>query len=374
MGMERAAIQRIRGPEKKTIKCIVWDLDNTLWDGILLEDRDVFVKAGVTEIIKALDQRGILHSIASRNDRVVAEQKLRQSGLYEYFLCPQINWNAKSSSLQEIMRVLNLGPDAFAFVDDQSFEREEVAFAFPDVLCIDAQDIDTLLDMPEMMPRFLTEDAHRRRLLYHYDQQRAEAEKSFVGPDEAFLAALNMIFTIAPAREEDLQRAEELTVRTHQLNTTGYTYSYDELHALRLSPRHQLLFASLDDKYGPYGKIGLALLEQDRDVWTIKLLLMSCRVMSRGVGTMMLAHILQMARRAGVRLQADFVPTERNRMMYVTYKFSGFKEIRTSDTLITLEHSLDQIPAIPDYVQFHAVEADKSAYEETAIVAHVKIF
>jgi len=362
MAMEQAVVQSTQRQQKKTIKCIVWDLDHTLWDGILLEDRDVFVKAGVAEIIKALDQRGILHSIASRNDRILAEQKLRQLGLYEYFLCPQINWNAKSSSLREIARVLHLGPDALAFVDDQSFEREEVAFVLPDVLCIDAQHIHTLLDMPEMIPRFLTEDAHRRRLLYQYDQQRAEAEKSFVGPDEAFLATLNMIFTIAPACEEDLQRAEELTVRTHQLNTTGYTYSYDELDAFRLSSRHLLLLASLDDTYGPYGKIGLTLLEQDRDVWTIKLLLMSCRVMSRGVGTLLLIHVLHLARRAGVRLQADFVPTERNRMMYVTYKFSGFKEIRTSDTLVTLEHNLDQIPVIPEYVQLHAVEADKSIH------------
>jgi hypothetical protein len=72
---------------------------------------------------------------------------------------------------------------------------------------------------------------------------------------------------------------------------------------------------------------------------------------------------MHMARRAGVRLLADFVSTERNRMMYVTYKFSGFKEIRTSDTLITLEHSLDQIPVIPDYVQFCAVEADKGVHK-----------
>ena len=155
-----------QGAKKKTIKCVVWDLDNTLWDGILLEDSDVFLKAGVAEIIKTLDQRGILHSIASRNDRVLAEQKLRQLGLYEYFLCLQINWNAKSSSLQEIARTLNLGLDAFAFIDDQSFECEEVAFTLPEVLCIEAQNIHTLLDMPEMMPRFITEDSHRRRLMY----------------------------------------------------------------------------------------------------------------------------------------------------------------------------------------------------------------
>jgi FkbH-like protein len=354
MTIKQIAETHNHNKKSKKIKCVVWDLDNTLWDGVLLEDSNVSLKPGVVDIIKALDARGILHSIASRNDQTTAEQKLQQFGLYEYFLYPQMNWNAKSASLQEIASCLNLGLDTFAFIDDQSFEREEVAFTLPEVLCIDAQNIPALLTMPEMMPRFLTEDAQRRRLMYQSDRQRREAEESFPGPNEAFLATLKMVFTIKSAQEEDLQRAEELTVRTHQLNTTGYTYSYDELNAFRLSDTHQLLIASLDDKYGSSGKIGLALVEQNRDVWTIKLLLMSCRVMSRGVGTLMLTHIMSMAKQAGVSLRADFVSTERNRMMYITYKFIGFKEIYKNDTFIVFGHDLSHIPAFPDYIQVHA--------------------
>ncbi len=354
MAIEHISEKSNQNKERKKIKCVVWDLDQTLWDGILLEDGDVSLKPGVVAIIKALDARGILHSIASRNDQTTAEQKLQQFGLYEYFLYPQINWHAKSASLQEIAKELNLGLDTFAFIDDQSFEREEVAFTLPEVLCIDAQNIHTLLAMPEMMPHFLTEDAQRRRLMYQSDRHRREAEKSFPGPNEAFLATLKMVFTIKPAQEEDLQRAEELTVRTHQLNTTGSTYSYDELNAFRRSSTHQLLIASLDDKYGPSGKIGLALVEQNQDAWTIKLLLMSCRVMSRGVGTLMVTHIMKMAKQAGVSLRADFVSTERNRMMYITYKFIGFKEMHKNDTFILFEHDLHHIPAFPDYIQVHA--------------------
>jgi FkbH-like protein len=351
MAIEQITEKSNQSEKSKKIKCIVWDLDHTLWDGILLEDGAVFLKPGVVDIIKALDARGILHSIASRNDQATAEQKLQEFGLYEYFLYPQINWNAKSASLQEIARELNLGLDTFAFIDDQSFEREEVAFTHPEVLCIDAQNLDNLLTIPEMIPRFLTEDAQRRRLMYQSDRERREAEKSFLGPNEAFLATLKMVFTIHPAQEKDLQRAEELTVRTHQLNTTGYTYSYDELNAFRRSSTHQLLIASLDDKYGSSGKIGLALVEQNTDAWTIKLLLMSCRVMSCGVGTLMLTHIMSMAKQAGVSLRANFVSTERNRMMYITYKFMGFKERHKNNNLLLFEHDLSHIPAFPDYIQ-----------------------
>ena len=336
---------------RKSIKCVVWDLDNTLWNGVLLEDKEISLRPEVVDIIKTLDSRGILNSIASKNDCASALKQLELWGLSDYFLYPQINWNSKASSLQEIARELNIALDSIAFVDDQPFEYEEVTFSTPEVLCIDASHIPSLLDMPEMMPRFVTEDSQRRRQMYLSDRLRTQQEKNFVGTSNAFLATLGMVFTVSPAREEDLQRAEELTVRTHQLNTTGYTYSYDELHALITSPSHLLFIASLEDKYGPYGKIGLALVEQEKDVWHIKLLLMSCRVMSRGIGTAMLTHIMNLARTAGVRLQADFVPTDRNRLMYITYKFIGFKEIQKQDNLVIFEHTLEQIPPFPDHIQ-----------------------
>lgn len=338
--------------EKKTrsIKCVVWDLDNTLWKGILLEDANVTLFPGVVEVIKELDSRGILNSISSRNDHDLAIAKLRELGVLDYFLYPQINWNSKASSIKQIATSINIGLDTFAFVDDQPFEREEVAFEIPDVLCIDALNVDTILELPEMMPRFITEDSKLRRHMYQGDISRNDAEKEFVGSNDEFLATLGMVFTLAPAQEDDLQRAEELTLRTNQLNTTGYTYSYDELNAFRQSDRHRLYIASLDDKYGTYGKIGLAMVECGAEIWTIKLLLMSCRVMSRGVGTIMINHIMNEARAAGRRLQAEFVSNNRNRMMYITYKFGGFSEVSRVDDLVVFENDLSNIQPFPEYV------------------------
>ncbi|MBV9788208.1 MAG: HAD-IIIC family phosphatase [Chloroflexi bacterium] len=338
------------------IKCVVWDLDNTLWHGVLLEDAQVALRPDVVEVIKTLDSRGILNSIASRNDHDTAIAKLEELGLKDYFLHPQINWNSKAASIKEIARLINIGLDTFAFIDDQPFEREEVAFVLPELRCIDAAELDGILDRPDMNPRFITEDSRLRRQMYASDIQRDEAEKDFVGSNEEFLATLGMRFTIAVAQEDDLQRAEELTVRTHQLNTTGYTYSYDELNAFRQSDTHKLFVSTLVDKYGTYGKIGLALVECGAEIWTIKLLLMSCRVMSRGVGTIMINHILQQAKQAGVRLQAEFVSNNRNRMMYITYKFGGFKEVDRNGELVIFENDLSQIQAFPPYVEVEIVE------------------
>ncbi|HEU0300077.1 MAG TPA: hypothetical protein VFR37_11495, partial [Longimicrobium sp.] len=155
-----------------------------------------------------------------------------------------------------------------------------------------------------------------------------------------------------PCSEADLQRAEELTQRTNQLNTTGYTYDYAELNAFRTSPRHLLLVAGLEDRFGTYGKIGLALVEKTSpEVWTLKLLLMSCRVMSRGVGTIMMSHVMSETRAAGARLRAEFKPNGRNRMMEVTYRFGGFHEVERQGELVIYEHGLETIQPFPEYVR-----------------------
>jgi FkbH-like protein len=336
--------------KQKTVKCLVWDLDNTLWQGTLLENDDVRPFPEAVAAIKALDERGIIHSIASRNDPDAAMRKLTQFGLAEYFLYPQIGWDAKSGSVKAIATELNIGIDTLAFIDDQPFEREEVAFALPQVRCFDAAEAGTLLDRAEFTPDFVTEDSRNRRRMYLADRERKVAEAEHGGVQEAFLESLEMRFTIMESTEDDLQRAEELTLRTNQLNTTGYTYSYDELDAFRQSDGHLLLASTLADRYGPYGTIGLALVEKGAEIWVIKLLLMSCRVMSRGVGTIMINHIKRLAAAAGVRLVAEFVQTDRNRMMYVSYKFNRFAEVDRRDNLVLFEADLANIPADPPYV------------------------
>jgi FkbH-like protein len=335
----------------RMVKCVVWDLDNTIWSGVLLDAGTVTLRSEVMHIIRGLDERGILNSIASRNDRESAMAKLVDFGIQEYFLAPQIAWGSKVQSLKIISETLNIGIDALAFVDDEAVERDEMRSALPEVLCIDAADAEMLLQLPETTPAIVTRDAALRRRMYLSEQQRRQAEEEFVGPKEDFLAGLGMVVAISPAREDDLARAEELTIRTHQLNATGYTYSYEELDRFRCSPDHLLLIAELTDRYGPYGAIGLALVECRADAWTLKLLLMSCRVMSRGIGSIMISHVATLARRRGVRLFAEFVKTSRNRMMYLTYKWTGFCEIAARGGIVLFEHSLKQIPPFPGYAQ-----------------------
>ncbi|KAA6447675.1 HAD-IIIC family phosphatase [Bacillus swezeyi] len=336
---------------KKNVKCVVWDLDHTLWEGILLESDDVKLKDSVKKILTELDERGILLSIASRNDEQTVLKKLKEFEIDHFFLYPEINWNAKSVSLDNISKNLNINKDTLLFIDDQAFEREEVQNAHPDIICWEAERYQELIENPLLKPVFITEDAKRRRQMYLDAERRKKDEESFQGPSDEFLASLDMRFTVTNAQESDLQRAEELTVRTNQLNASGKTYDYQELDFFRLSDSHLLLVCELEDKYGSYGKIGLSLIEEKDDEWHIKLLLMSCRVMSRGVGTILLTAILKEAKNRGKKLFADFKQTDRNRMMYITYKFANFKEVTAdADGYILFENDLTRIQPYPPYV------------------------
>lgn len=338
------------------IKCVVWDLDNTIWNGVLLEEKEVSLRDGIVDIIKEFDARGILQSIASRNEYIAASKKLEEFGISKYFLYPQINWNSKAVSVKKIAENINIGLDTLAFIDDQAFERDEVNFVHPSVVTIDAMDMSHILDRPEMNPRFITEDSKKRREMYKSDIERKKVEENFSESQEEFLALLDMKLTISPVKENDLQRVEELTIRTHQLNTTGYTYSYEELEAMLQSKDYKLFIAGLEDKYGTYGKIGIVLIECSNDVWTIKLLLMSCRVMSRGIGSVLINYIMKLAKENNIKLRAEFVKTNHNRMMYITYKFSGFKEIKEDGDTVIFENDLELIQDFPKHIKIDILE------------------
>lgn len=341
------------------LKCLVWDLDNTLWDGVLLEEPTVTLRPGVVKLITTLDRRGILHSIASRNHRESALGKLTEFGLLDYFLYPQINWSHKSASVSEIASCLNLGLDAIGFIDDDPAEREEVQCRLPTVRCFDARAIETLADLPELTPSVISSGSGRRRLSYLAAMRRDEAEREYTGPLEEFLASLGLYMRIFRARDEDLMRAEELTLRTNQLNTTGYTYSRDDLLKLFASPDHLILMATLSDKFGDYGRIGLALISCAGATWNIKLLLTSCRVANRGAGGILINYIVRLARQNQVRLFAEFRETGRNQQMRYVYQFGGFTEVLASSDGIMFESDL-RLPSFPSYVR---IDADHSLFE-----------
>jgi methoxymalonate biosynthesis protein len=308
------------------VKCLVWDLDNTLWQGILAEDDQVSLAESTRELITTLDARGILQSVASKNDHDHAWAMLEKLGVAEYFVLPHIGWSAKSGSIRAIADGLSFDYRTVAFVDDQATERAEVEFHLPEVRCYPVEELAGLAARPEFSPGTVTADSARRRAMYQAGFARTAAEADFAGTDEDFLRSLELVMRIQRASEEDLARVEELTLRTSQMNATGVYYSHGTLQDLLGDPRHEVLVTTLEDRFGPHGTVGIVLLERHPRVWHLKLLLTSCRVVSLGAGAAIINWLIDQAAQAGVHLLADFRRTERNRMMEIAYRLSGFSD------------------------------------------------
>ncbi len=309
-----------------TVKCLVWDLDNTLWQGTLLEDGEVALPDELRKVVIELDSRGILQSVASRNDHEHAWARLEAFGIADYFVLPEIGWGAKSESVRRIADRLNFAHTAIAFVDDQPAERAEVAFHLPGVRVYPAERAAALPGLPEFTPATSTVDSRRRREMYQAGFRREAERAEAAGPDEEFLRSLGLLMRVAPATPGELSRVEELTLRTSQMNATGVHYSDARLRGLLADPDHEVLVVTLTDRFGPHGAVGVLLLERRPRHWRLKLLATSCRVVSYGVGATLLTWLTDQAARAGVHLAADFRATERNRMMEIAYRFAGFDD------------------------------------------------
>ncbi len=277
------------------VKCVVWDLDNTLWDGTLIETDDPYtltLKPGVRELIEELDRRGIIHSVASKNDHEAAMAVLKQLGIAEYFLYPQIHWNPKSGSVEQIAKSLNIGIDALALIDDTVFERQQVASVWPQVRTYDVTEIDELLLKPEFdVPA--TEESRNRRTMYRAEEQRNTLMAAEHTDIADFIRKCNLkMHLFVPVTNEEKLRCYELIVRTNQLNMSGKKYTSEEFEKVLSRPDHENFAFSCADDFGEYGIVGFGQYHIEGETLVFTEFAMSCRVAGKFVENALFAHLL----------------------------------------------------------------------------------
>jgi FkbH-like protein len=320
----------------KKLKCIVWDLDNTLWDGVLVEDgaSKLRLKPDVVDIIKTLDGRGILHSIASKNDRKEALQVLKQFQIDQYFLCPQISWQPKSEGVKAIAEQLNIGRDTLLFVDDTDFELEQVKSMCPDVRVLDARECRTLLEMKEFQVP-ATEESRNRRQMYQVDTQRQDLAAKFGDDYLAFLRDCNIRLNIRPLTEQNLQRVHELTQRTNQMNFSGNRYERDILSAIIDDPFLDTYVLDCEDRFGSYGVVGFSIVDSREPRMTD--LMFSCRIQSKRVEHAFLAYVIRKyLTESGRDFYANYRKTSRNAPSGKVFDDFGMETITVKDGVASL--------------------------------------
>lgn len=320
-------------PDAK-VKCVVWDLDGTLWDGVLIETEnpdDLHIKPEVLKVIKALDERGVVQSVASKNDHQAAWPVLERLGMADYFLYPQIHWNAKSGSLQEIAARLNIGVDSLALIDDSVFEREQVRSVLPQTRVYDACEIERLLSLPEFdVP--VTEESRKRREMYRAEEKRnsvkAAANTDIIG----FLQQCNLrIRVFRPETQQEWLRCYELIVRTNQLNMTGRKYTREEFDALIADAQREAFAFSCADDYGEYGIVGFGQCHIEDKQLVFDEFAMSCRVAGKYVESALFAYLLKKNRCSEGSFRV--IKTKKNQLLRTTLETIGFTAQEESECI-----------------------------------------
>jgi FkbH-like protein len=294
------------------VKCVVWDLDNTLWQGVLLENDAVAPHPAAVRLLRLLDERGIVNTIASKNDHQHAWAKLEQLGLAELFVYPRINWAPKSENVKKIAAQLNIGLDAIAFVDDNPFELEQVRQTVPGVLCLAADCIDALGDDPRFAGGQTAESRQRRRF-YQAAMVREEKQAAFGDDYLGFLKSCNLILDISDFVPDDLDRVAELIQRTNQLNFSGRKYARAEAEQMLAAPDAEKYVLKCEDRFGSYGTVGFGLVRRSEGIIFVQEFMLSCRVQAKCVEQAFFQFLTEVDGTAGGRrLLVRFRQTERN--------------------------------------------------------------
>ena len=330
-----AAQERARALVRK--KCLILDLDNTLWGGVLGEDGISGIQVDGDypgkafhlwqEGIRELGREGIILAICSKNNQADVEALFvarEMPLLLEDFACMRINWNDKASNIRAIAEDLNIGLDSMVFVDDNPTERELIRQQLPMVA------VPEWPSQPYELPAFyqqlvreyfavytLTDEDKKKTEQYRQNASRAQAQASFTNMED-FLRSLEMELTIAPASEVSIPRIVQMTQKTNQFNLTTHRYTEDDIRAM-LADGAKIWTLAVRDKFGDNGITGLMIVTKDGEVDT---LLLSCRVLGKGIEEAFVKTVLGQLDVDEVR--AKYIPTEKNGQVAEFWNRIGF--------------------------------------------------
>lgn len=368
--------RQLRALVRPSCKCLVLDLDNTLWGGVLGEDGVGGIALGEDypgSVFKAFQRalrsyrdRGVLLAIASKNNEAdVAElfanhrdMLLRESD----FAAREIHWNDKATSLRAIAERLDIGIDSLAFFDDNPLERAWVREQLPEVTVIDVPSdpmryIDALDGSGAFDQLVVTTDDRNRAEQYVNEHRRRELAATAASPEQ-FLRALAMKVAIGPIDDRTMPRVVQLLAKTNQFNVTTRRHTAPQLSSM-LAGGAIGLWMRVADRFGDHGLVGVAIAAPvDGATWRLDSFLMSCRVLGRRVEQALLHTIGQRARARGARtLLAEFIPTPKNKPAASFFADNAFAAVADREHAWRLD--LEGTIAAPDLFEILDEGADQ---------------
>ncbi|MFD9792747.1 HAD-IIIC family phosphatase [Streptomyces sp. NPDC059070] len=364
----------------RTRKCLVLDLDGTLWGGVLGEDGVDGIELGgglrgeafveFQRVLAQLGSQGVLLAVSSKNDADRVREVLREHPSMvlreDAFVRINANWEAKHGNLLDIAERVGIGPDSFVFVDDSTFECGLVRERLPGVAVVRV-DEEPALHVPALLADgwfdlpALTDEDRERAGRYRTEARRREFRED-AGSYQDYLNGLGIEVTVRPPGPAELSRVSQLTLRTNQFHLAPQRLQVPQVHAWTRSPDRQVLVVGAADRFGDHGLVGAVFLRRSGDELHIDNYVLSCRVFSRGVESACLAAVLRHAVARGARaVLAHHRPTPRNAAFASFYLDHGFLPTGTAPddpATVVFRHSLRDLAPAPAHLRLH------TAFEE----------
>lgn len=349
-------------------KCVVLDLDNTLWGGVIGDDGLAGIEIGelgrghvFTDLqlyFRQLKDRGILLAVCSKNDEATArepfekheEMVLRLSD-FAMFVA---NWEDKASNIRHIQQTLNIGLDSIVFIDDNPFERNLVRNMIPDICVPELPDDpagylgylqnENLFEVAS----YSSEDADRTGM-YQAEAKRRESEAAYESIDD-YLKSLEMVGEARPFESVRFPRIAQLTQRSNQFNLRTVRYTEDDIAEMADDDEYITLYYTLRDKYGDHGLVSVVIMKREsEDTVFIDTWLMSCRVLKRGMEEYIINKAVAYARDAGYdTIRAEYIPTPKNGMVKDIYTKMGFTAVGENTYIVDTREYKEQNTYIKD--------------------------
>jgi len=325
-------------------KCLIMDLDNTLWGGLIGDDGIENIEIGdlgigkvFTELqlwVKQLQQRGIILAICSKNDEQIAkepfekhpEMVLRLDDIAVFVA----NWDNKVDNIQYIQQVLNIGFDSMVFLDDSPFEREMIRTQIPEI---------TVPELPKDPAEYLiflrhlnlfetasySENDYKRTKQYQEESTRQNIQRIFTDEND-FLASLGMVSSVKAFDQFTVPRVAQLTQRSNQFNLRTIRYTNEDIQRIASSDNYLTASFTLEDKYGDYGLVSVVILKKLDKALFIDTWIMSCRVLKRSMENFVLNTIVELSEQAGFKkIIGEYIPTAKNGLVKSHYDNLGFQ-------------------------------------------------
>ncbi|MEO6503339.1 MAG: HAD-IIIC family phosphatase [Jatrophihabitantaceae bacterium] len=336
-------------------KVLALDLDNTLWGGVLGEVGATGVELGglypgscflnLQRSARRLREQGVILVLASKNDAAIVDDALLNHPEMllrsDAFSVTAVNWSPKADNLRQAAESLSLSTGSFVFMDDSAFERGQVASVLPEVALVAADGDPAYLVSSLLAPGWfdvldLTETDRDRPALYRTRALRSDFQGGF-GSSEDYLHALSIELCVEPVTEFGVARVAQLAARTNQFNLTGIRFDEARTAAMAADPSHLVASLTVSDRFGDEGVVGALWVDCGEQTWQVLNMVLSCRVLSRGIELAAIDWLAHRANEAGARtLQGSFVASSKNGSAAGFWERAGFRPA-PEDGVFTLD-------------------------------------